>query len=421
MLRVIMTILARLRPKSEAIKFVLENPRRCTVAFFNAKQTAALFLVLLTNLFIQFFFFLGTSINKPEIRELAPYSQLVTMGWFQSVSTRAAGMNVFDLRSLSKALAVVYATMMYVSSAPMVSMMEATKQTVVAKYVQGEVILVYEGGDGDDTHPFKKYLTSHIRWLGVCFLLIATAEERVLSTMPPVNLFDVLFEILSAYGTSGLSMGGPGLPYSLCGAFTSFSKARRRRRRRSDAHCPCPAARPWWLSRPCGLPHPLSAPHSHATRRPQPPPSQPAQIVLIIVKLMGKHRGLPANSDAALDGQYIRIHSMLLHLEAQAKHKMGKGEKPKVPEWIVEEQRGRGVTGGLLEDVDYGGMVADDSSRGGFRSPLDEPMVSVFSAEIPDRPMRPRSGAPPPGRPKPPKRHDSLNDDGEFSIKATKR
>lgn len=116
------------------------------------------------------------------------------------MSTRAAGMNVFDLRSLSKAMAVIYATMMYVSSAPMVSMMEASKQTVVAKYVKGEVILVYEGGDGDDAHPFKKYLTSHIRWLGVAFLLIATAEERVLSTMPPVNLFDVLFEILSAYG-----------------------------------------------------------------------------------------------------------------------------------------------------------------------------------------------------------------------------
>lgn len=237
MLRVIMTILARLRPNSKAIRFVLDNPRRCTVAFFNAKQTAALFLVLLFNLFFQFFFFLGTSINKPEIRELANWDQLVTMGWFQSCSTRAAGMNVFDLRALSKAMAVVrasdercafyrpssppqllrarqavcsaaesalapclaffnaflpltpqssllsftpqiYCVMMWISSAPMVSMMEATRQTVVAKYVNGEVILVYEGGDGDDTHPFKKYLNSHLRWLGVIFLLIATAEEK---------------------------------------------------------------------------------------------------------------------------------------------------------------------------------------------------------------------------------------------------
>lgn len=36
----------------------------------------------------------------------------------------------------------------YISSAPFVSMMEATKQEVVAKYVNGELLLVYEGGDG---------------------------------------------------------------------------------------------------------------------------------------------------------------------------------------------------------------------------------------------------------------------------------
>lgn len=181
MLRVVMTVLARLRPQSKAIRFVLDNPRRCTVAFFNARQTAALFLVMLTMLMIQFFFFLATSLDKPEIAALASREQLVTMGWFQSASTRAAGMNVFDLRVLSKSLIVIYCVFMWVSSAPMVSMMEATKQTVVAKYVNGEVILVYEDGDGDDGHWMKKYLNSHLRWLGVFFLMIATAEEKARS------------------------------------------------------------------------------------------------------------------------------------------------------------------------------------------------------------------------------------------------
>lgn len=307
MLRCIFTVLARLRPNSRSIRFVLDNPRRCTVAFFEGKQTAALFLVLCFNLTLQFVFFLGTSLNKPEIRALAPTRQLVVMGWFQSVSTRAAGMNVFDLRTLSKACAVIYATMMYVSAAPMVSMMQATAQTVVAKYVNGEVLLVYEEGDGDDTHPFKKYLTSHIRWLGLFFLMIATAEEKVLSTMPPVNLFDVLFEILSGYGTSGLSMGAPGVPYSLCGEFTAFSK-----------------------------------------------------IILIIVKLMGKHRGLPASSDAALDGQYIRIHSMLTHLEGMARHRMGKGDAPEAPDWVKKQgAEKKGQKDGLLANADYSNYELD--------------------------------------------------------------
>ena len=215
---------------------------------------------------MQYSFFLATSMTKPDIRDSAPRNQLAVMGFFTSVSTRAAGMNVFDLRALSKANVVVFCVMMYVSSAPMVSMMQSSKQQVVAKFVKGEVLLVYEGGENDEEEEkavYKKYLNSHIRWLGFFFLLIATAEERVLCTMPPVNLFDIIFEIMSAYGTSGLSMGAPGKPYSLCGEFNDFSK-----------------------------------------------------IILCIVKLMGKHRGLPSNTDAALDGQFHKIFGMLEHLQA---------------------------------------------------------------------------------------------------------
>ena len=224
-------------------------------------------VILCGNLLMQYTFFLTTSMRLPDIKNSAPRDQLAVMGFFTSVSTRAAGMNVFDLRALSKANVVVFCVMMYVSSAPMVSMMQSTKQQVVAKYVNGELLMVYEGGEGDEEEEkavYKKYLNSHIRWLGFFFLCIATAEERVLDTQPPVNLFDILFEIMSAYGTSGLSMGSPGKPYSLCGEFNNFSK-----------------------------------------------------ILLCIVKLMGKHRGLPSNTDAALDGQFDKIYGLLEELQKQ--------------------------------------------------------------------------------------------------------
>ena len=224
-------------------------------------------VILCGNLLMQYTFFLTTSMRLPGIKNSAPRDQLAVMGFFTSVSTRAAGMNVFDLRALSKANVVVFCVMMWVSSAPMVSMMQSTKQEVVAKYVDGELLMVYEGGEGDENKEkavYKEYLNSHIRWLGVFFLMIATAEERVLDTMPPVNLFDILFEIMSAYGTSGLSMGAPGKPYSLCGEFNNFSK-----------------------------------------------------ILLCIVKIMGKHRGLPSNTDAALDGQFDKIYGMLEELQKQ--------------------------------------------------------------------------------------------------------
>jgi hypothetical protein len=109
----------------------------------------ALSVILCGNLLLQYVFFLTTSMRLPVIRDSAPRDQLAVMGFFTSVSTRAAGMDVFDLRTLSKANVVVFAVMMYVSSAPMVSMMQSSKQEIVAKVVNGEVLLLYEGGDGD--------------------------------------------------------------------------------------------------------------------------------------------------------------------------------------------------------------------------------------------------------------------------------
>ena len=38
------------------------------------------------------------------------------------------------------------------------------------------------------------------------------------------NIFANLFEVISAYGTNGLSLGWPGKNYSLCGEWTTLSK-----------------------------------------------------------------------------------------------------------------------------------------------------------------------------------------------------
>jgi len=327
-LRAIFYLMSLARPRNRAIRFILDNPRRSTTAFFDRRQTAALTAILVGNLTLQYVFFLATSMGRDEIkftyaydtvlvggsnvtmqvRTPVPPSQLAVGGFFTSVSTRAAGMNVFDLRALSKANVLVFAIMMYIASAPFVGMMQASKQEVVAKYVNGELLLVYEGGDDEDDATqksvMKKYLNSHLRWLVVLFLVLAVAEQQVITQAPspekqpmcyvwppqpedqrPLypylcatpSLFDIAFEILSAYGTSGLSMGVPGYAYSLCGAFGNVGK-----------------------------------------------------LVLCIVKLMGKHRGLPSSTDAALDGQFHKIHGMLEQLQELAKKQqaeMGSGER----------------------------------------------------------------------------------------------
>lgn len=69
-----------------------------------------------------------------------------------------------------------------------------------------------------------------------------------------MSLFDILFELLSAYGTNGLTMGSPTRGAALSADFGTFSK-----------------------------------------------------LVLIAVMLLGRHRHMPTHTDAALDRHVRRL------------------------------------------------------------------------------------------------------------------
>lgn len=80
-----------------------------------------------------------------------------------------------------------------------------------------------------------KYLLRHARrqlsfdmwWLALSLLLLCIIERSNLMNTANAtwfNIFAVLFEIVSAYGTVGLSLGIPTENYSLSGAFNTLSK-----------------------------------------------------------------------------------------------------------------------------------------------------------------------------------------------------
>jgi Trk-type K+ transport system membrane component len=56
-------------------------------------------------------------------------------------------------------------------------------------------------------------------------LTIARTENTYLTNHPDeVNLWYIMFELISAFGMVGTSLGVPNRPYSLVGKFTSFGK-----------------------------------------------------------------------------------------------------------------------------------------------------------------------------------------------------
>jgi len=93
-------------------------------------------------------------------------------------------------------------------------------------------------------------LLRDISWVFFAFVVICFAEGRKLSDGsddPQSSIFKVIFEIVSAYGTVGFSLGYPDTPYSYSGTWTTLSK-----------------------------------------------------LVIIVIMFLGRHRGLPSSDDPAV-------------------------------------------------------------------------------------------------------------------------
>jgi hypothetical protein len=77
----------------------------------------------------------------------------------------------------------------------------------------------------------RRYIARHASWLFFGYITVAAVDHALLEAPPvelygrsPTSLFAYLFELLSAYGTNGLSTGYPGVNYNLVGMWHPLSK-----------------------------------------------------------------------------------------------------------------------------------------------------------------------------------------------------
>lgn len=246
--------LARLNPGSRALRYMLDEPGNCSASLFNTLQTCACACrmrrgrprqrrrprpppfpshrasyglcaaVVVTNVFMVILF-MACSADLDGIRyspdgERRTNLTLLYLAFFQCSNTRSSGLQVFDLKALSKNMLVVFGFMMWYAPTPLVGVLGGEEFTMA--FHDNPILSGF----------IKKYLNRHTSWLFVVFLIISTAEQPLLAgsaawpppTQPGTSLFNVLFEMLSAYGTNGLSMGFPGVNHSLSGMFRPVSK-----------------------------------------------------------------------------------------------------------------------------------------------------------------------------------------------------
>lgn len=148
---------------------------------------------------------------------------------FQAASTRTAGFASVNLSMLHPGIQVSYLIMMYISVFPIAISVRRTN-------VYEEKSLGIYGSSKEEADDDKEpsYVGAHLRrqlsfdlwyiFLGLFIIAIAEGDRLSNTNQYAFTLFSVLFEIVSAYGTVGLSLGYPGINASFSAEFSVVSK-----------------------------------------------------------------------------------------------------------------------------------------------------------------------------------------------------
>ncbi|EST09385.1 Cation transporter [Kalmanozyma brasiliensis GHG001] len=221
----------------ETLRFLLDHPRRCFVYLFPSSQTWFLFFILLLFNCIDWLAFLILDIGNPVIESIT-LSIRVFDGLFQSIAVRAAGFTVVSLLALAPAVQFLYVIMMYLSAFPLALSVRSTnvyEEKSLGVYVDEPADPGTAPSESKDAKVWGSFLASHARrqlafdiwWLGFALWLICIIERNDIVD-PESNgwftIFSCLFELTSAYGTVGLSLGTPFDNFSLSGRFHTLSK-----------------------------------------------------------------------------------------------------------------------------------------------------------------------------------------------------
>ncbi|EME81574.1 uncharacterized protein MYCFIDRAFT_107046, partial [Pseudocercospora fijiensis CIRAD86] len=211
----------------EELRFLLDHPRRCFTLLFPSKATWWLFWVLVLLNVVDLIFFIILDLDAGVVTDLSPGLRVLN-GWFQATSTRTAGFSSVNLAALHAAIQVSYMIMMYISVFPIAISVRRTN-------VYEEKSLGIFGGEedpGDDSD--QSYVSQHLRrqlsfdlwyiFLGLFVIAVVEGDRIGNTNQYAFTTFSVLFEIVSAYGTVGLSLGYPGINASFSAEFRTTSK-----------------------------------------------------------------------------------------------------------------------------------------------------------------------------------------------------
>lgn len=170
-------------------------------------------------------------LHSEAVQELSVGARIVN-GLFLAASTRTAGFASLPLSELHPAMPVLYMIMMYIGVYPIAI---SIRRTNVYEEQSLGMYQTKKNDDDDDEDQSNSspmsFVGNHLRrqlsfdlwFVGLGFFLLAIAEGDKIKK-GEFDMFAILFELISAYGTVGLSLGVMGVDASLCSQFSVWGK-----------------------------------------------------------------------------------------------------------------------------------------------------------------------------------------------------
>ncbi|GJN67148.1 hypothetical protein PLICBS_001172 [Purpureocillium lilacinum] len=230
-LRLLIWIMSKLAPRKSSIQeplsFLLNHPRRCYTLLFPSRPTWILFSIIFILNFVDTLLILVLDLDNAEVSSL-PVGPRILAAIFQAASARHTGTASFNLANVNPAVQFSLLVMMYIAIFPIAISMRASNT------YEERSLGIYEREKSLDEGNGTDYFMTHMRnqlsfdlwfiFLGVFCICIAEAERIVDNNIPSFTVWTVFFEVTSAYGNVGLSLGYPDVATSLSGLFGTFSK-----------------------------------------------------------------------------------------------------------------------------------------------------------------------------------------------------
>ncbi|KAH6880063.1 cation transport protein-domain-containing protein [Thelonectria olida] len=232
-LRLLIWTMSKLAPKGSSIQeplsFLLNHPRRCYTLLFPSGPTWALFGILLLLNIIDTVLIIVLDLDNPAVSDL-PGGLRLAAAIFQSVSSRHTGTASFNLAEVNPAVQLSLLVMMYISAYPIAIAIRSSntyEERSLGLY-QPQSNVSYDEQNG------TSYMITHMRnqlsfdmwyiFIGIFAICIAESSRIMDGNDPAFTVWPILFEVVSAYGNVGLSLGYPTVATSLSSQFSTFSK-----------------------------------------------------------------------------------------------------------------------------------------------------------------------------------------------------